>query len=91
MNMDQINYRKGKILLKEKSKLAQLYGNKRLQANVKNQMVDKNINITDLSKKTHINVCILTFLLYFPFSKIKLTQSIRICEALKLKVSDIVI
>ena len=90
MNMDQINYRKGKILLKEKSKLAQLYENKRLQANIKNQMIDKNINIMDLSKKAHINVCILTFLLYFPFSKIKLTQSISICKALNLNLSDIV-
>ena len=90
-NVEQTNHREEKTLSKKKSKLAQLYGNKRLQANVKNQMVNKNINITELSKKAHINIYILTFLLYFPFSKIKLTQSIRICKVLKLKVADIVI
>lgn len=88
--MEQINCKEETVLLKKKVTDLRK-GNKKIKTNAKNQMVNKNINIIVLSKKAHINICILTFLLYFPFSKIKLTQSIRICKALKLKVSDIVI
>ena len=90
MNMDQTNDGKDDLIL-EKEVTDLRKENKKIKTNVKNQMVNKNINITVLSKKAHINIYILTFLLYFPFSKIKLTQSIRICEVLKLKVSNIVI
>lgn len=75
------------ILEKNNIKITQ----KRIKANIKNQMYNKNINILGLSKKSHINIYILTLLLYFPLSKVKLTKAIKICKALELKLSDILI
>ena len=75
----------------ENKKTERKTGLKTIKANIKKQMCNRNINISALSKKTHINICILIFLLYFPFAKLRLTQTIKICKALKLKISDVFI
>lgn len=64
---------------------------KTIKANIKRQLNNENINVRDLSKKTHINICKLLLLLYCPLLKVRLSDSIKICEALKLNVSDIVV
>ena len=73
----------------ENKKTERKTGLKTIKANIKKQMCNRNINISALSKKTHINICILIFLLYFPFAKIKLTHAIKICKTLKISLSDI--
>lgn len=62
---------------------------KSIKDNIKKQISNRNISIRELSKKTHLSVCRLILLLYCPFLKIKLSHSIKICKALKIKVSDI--
>ena len=59
------------------------------KSRIKNMMVKRNVKIFGLSKKTDINIAVLISVLYFPLHKIKLTQCIRICKALNIKVSDI--
>ena len=61
-----------------------------IKANIKKQMLNQNISISNLSQKTNINKYILIFLLYFPPSRLKLSHAIKICKVLKVKVSDIV-
>lgn len=62
---------------------------KRIRRNLKRQMKDKNINLKDISVKTNINIVKLIYLLYCPFSRFKLSSSIKICKALKINTSDI--
>lgn len=62
---------------------------KKIKNNIKNHIKDNNINLLFLSKKAHINFCILAFILYFPFLKIRLIKAIKICNALEIKLSNI--
>jgi DNA-binding Xre family transcriptional regulator len=62
---------------------------RKTKTNIKNYMHSKNITVSILSHKTHINIYFLIFLLYFPFAKIKLTHAIKICKTLKISLSDI--
>jgi DNA-binding Xre family transcriptional regulator len=52
-------------------------------------MVEREYNLKDLSKKSNINILKMAYLLFVPFSKIKLTQALNIAKALKIKVSDL--
>lgn len=63
---------------------------KTIKSNIKNKMGKENVTIHDLSIKTNISNTSLFFLLYSPLHKFKLTQSISICKALNLNLSDIV-
>lgn len=63
---------------------------KMIKTNIKNKMAKENMKVYDLSRKTNIGIIKLFFLLCFPVCKIKLTQTISICKALNLNVSDIV-
>lgn len=62
---------------------------KSIKNNIKNYMKCDSINLLTLSRKASINYCILVFLLYFPFFKVRLTKAIKICKALEIKLSDI--
>lgn len=63
----------------------------KVKNNIKNKMNIENIDLFELSKKTNISVLKLIILLNFSFSRIKLSYAIKICEALKIQVSDIFI
>ena len=63
---------------------------KMLKTNIRNKMLEKNIEASSLSKKSNINIIVLILLLYFPLYKVKLSQSISICKALNLNFSDII-
>lgn len=56
---------------------------------IKNVMKEMNFSIKNLSARTNINVLIITYLLFVPFSKIKLTQWVRISKALGLDINKI--
>lgn len=62
-----------------------------IKNNIKIKMNDKHIGIVLLSKITRINIFILVFLLYTPFKKVKLSEGIKICKALKIEVSAVVV
>lgn len=60
-----------------------------IKVKIKNVMKDKNTNILALSKKTHMNKFQLYYLLYFPYSKIKLSQHMDISRALGVHMSEL--
>lgn len=62
-----------------------------IKTNIINQMNIKHVSIIDLHKKTNINVCILIMLLHCPFLKIRLSHAIKICKALELNISSILV
>lgn len=62
---------------------------KGIKSNIKDKMKKENISVFKLSEETNINVCKLIFLLNFSFSKIRLSYAIKICEVLKIRVSDV--
>lgn len=57
--------------------------------NIKNEMIKRNIAVLELSKRTHINIYSLIYVLYFPLSKVRLTQAISICRALNTDISTL--
>ena len=71
-------------------KVLRITNEKILKTNIKNKMIENNIRASSLSKKSNINIVILILLLYFPFYKVKLSQSIRICKVLNLYLIDII-
>ncbi|MFL0251422.1 helix-turn-helix domain-containing protein [Clostridium neuense] len=75
------------VLIKNNKKA----NSKTIKNNIKNKMHIENISLEELSKKTNISILKLIFLLDFNFSKVKLSYAIKICKALKMKVSDIFI
>ncbi|WP_315070913.1 hypothetical protein [uncultured Clostridium sp.] len=56
-----------------------------IKRNIRKYMNNEEINIFSLSKETQINLCKLIFLIYYPFSRIKLSNSFEICKALNLQ------
>lgn len=63
--------------------------NLKVKASIKKYMTKCNLNLKAFSKKSNINYFILIWLLYFPFSKIKLTQAIKICKSLDISVCQL--
>ncbi|OOM74457.1 hypothetical protein CLPUN_39100 [Clostridium puniceum] len=61
-----------------------------IKNNIKRYINGNNLNIIILSKSTDINILKLIFMIYFPFSKIKLSKAIIICNVLNLKPSDVI-
>ncbi|WP_125153617.1 helix-turn-helix domain-containing protein [Clostridium rectalis] len=57
---------------------------------MKKQIKLKHIKLNILACKTNINIVTLIILIYSPFSKIRLSNFIKICKTLKIKISDIV-
>jgi DNA-binding Xre family transcriptional regulator len=69
----------GKIEMKQKI----------IKFNIQNEMIKKNIGVLELSKKTHISIYSLIYILYFPLSNVRLTQAISICRALNIAISTL--
>jgi len=63
---------------------------KTIKEHIKNNMQGKNIGIISLSKITKINILSLILLLHLPFTKVRLSKTIKICRALNLQVSEII-
>lgn len=63
---------------------------RKTKLNIIKTMNVQEVNIKLLSMKTGINVLNLFFILYSPFSKIKLTHFISISRALKVSMSDLI-
>lgn len=55
----------------------------------KKHILEKCSNIRMLSKNSNINFFMLIYILYFPFSRIKLTHACRISKALGVSVSQL--
>jgi len=60
-----------------------------IKSNIRRYINNKGTGLVDLSGSAHINIFILIYLLYCPFSKIKLSNSFKICKALNLQVSKL--
>lgn len=57
--------------------------------NIRKFMTEKNIGISLLCKKTNISYLKLLYLVYAPFSKLKLTHGIKISNALGINISQL--
>lgn len=62
-----------------------------IRLNIKKYLNNRNVKLIELSEKTHINIFALMFLMYYPFSKVKLTNAIKICKILKIELLDILV
>jgi DNA-binding Xre family transcriptional regulator len=76
-----------KIISKQTNKM--MVNHKSIKINIKTIMNAKNMGLLDLSKKSGVNIFVLMFLLYSNFSKLKLSNAIKICNALEIEVSEI--
>jgi hypothetical protein len=56
---------------------------------IKKYMVEKGYSLRELSKKSNINILNITYLVFVPFSRIKLTQALSVTKVLGIKVSDL--
>ena len=90
MSEEFINLIKEESIEKYHIGVLKMTNEKMLKTNIKNKMLEKGIKTSDLSKKSNLNIVVLIRLLYFPFHKVKLSQSIRICKVLNLNLSDII-
>jgi|GEM_PF-7021299 len=70
-------------------KISKSTNGKILKTNIRNKMIEKNIKTSNLSIASNINIVELMLLLYSPFHKVKLSQSIKICKVLNLNLSDL--
>lgn len=57
--------------------------------NIKRLMEEKNIRVPVLCKKTNISFLKILYLVYVPFSKIKLTQGLQISKVLGVSMSQL--
>ncbi|WP_238899394.1 hypothetical protein [Clostridium sp. YIM B02500] len=73
----------------EKGKQAQMVSQTNIKKNIKRYMYDRKEKMVSLSKKANINILKLIYLLYCPFSKVKLSTSIKLCKALNIELSKI--
>lgn len=59
---------------------------------IKKHLIKKGMGLKTLSENSqnsHISIIKLAYLLYFPFSRIKLTQALKICSALDISISQL--
>lgn len=77
-------------MIKENILIRREISQKTVKANIKKQMFKKDIGVLLLSQKINMNICMLFFLIYTPLLKLRLSQTLKICKALKIGISDIV-
>lgn len=56
---------------------------------IKKYMAEQNYSLYYLSLKSNIGIFELAYLIFVPFSRIKLTQAILVSRALKINISDL--
>lgn len=73
----------------EKGKQMQMVSQTNIKKNIKRYMYDRKERMVSLSNKANISILKLIYLLYCPFSKLKLSASIKLCKALNIELSEI--
>jgi len=64
-------------------------GLKKVKLTIRKHMIEKGASVFSISKRADINVLKMAYLLYLPFSKIKLTQGMNVCKALEINISKL--
>ena len=78
-------------LIIEMEKMDNYIIEKLIKSNIKKYIDIRGVSLFDLSKETKINIMILIYIIYVPYSKIKLSKAIMVCKALGIQLSDIII